>query len=175
MKKCIYFGFGVYCAFQMCPKITCLITLQLFCIVILQSCCSRKVFPQGPTQPDQMLFVYKKQSPTLRLHSLIKECLITQTTDGAAISQCVIFYWQKRTLISDCMLLTSKRSILFFGLLLWGIQVFIFYIKTIFIQFRFILFKCRQNSTINVLTFSLSANVSIAHVWQYSPREDVCW
>ena len=28
--------------------------------MILQSCCSRKVFPQGPTQPDQMLFVYKK-------------------------------------------------------------------------------------------------------------------
>ena len=126
MKKCIYFGFGVYCAFQMCPKITCLITLQIFLYCDLQSCCSRKVFPQGPTQPDQMLFVYKKQSPTLRLHSLIKECLITQTTDGAAISQCVIFYWQKRTLISDCMLLTSKRSILFFSVQVVGYSSFYF-------------------------------------------------
>ena len=40
----------------MCPKITCLITLQIFLYCDLQSCCSRKVFPQGPTQPDQMLF-----------------------------------------------------------------------------------------------------------------------
>ena len=89
-----------------------------------------------------------------------------------AISQCVINYWQKQTLICDCMLLTSIRDLYFSSHFnLRGVQVLLFQSKLFL--FSFGLYSLSFDWM--VLTIRLSAYVYIVPICQYSPREDVCW
>ena len=64
------------------------------------------------------------------------DILSSSTTDGAAISQCVINYWQKQTLICDCILLTSIRDLYFSSQFnLRGVQVLFFPSKLFLFSF----------------------------------------